>query len=280
MPDDMLNFGLPGSNGQPIIGHLHLPAGAGKAPVVLLAHGFTAWCDWGFLPQLAEELAAAGIGVIRFSFSHCGITGDGKLYDRPDLFEQDTFSYQVNDTLAIIAAVRDGKLPQADRLDPTRIGMIGHSRGGDTAILASGQTDALKAIITLGSPKQPMHDEEMRGRLRQEGRVAIHSDRTGQDLYVGRAIIDDIDAAGSRYDLLELLRRYRGAYMAVHCQGDKTIPVQDARDLAAAHVEGVTELVIFPRGSHTFNFRAGQRGKNRLLVKVTDKVKPFLLSQL
>src|SRR5690242_8403324 len=94
-------FELPGAEGEKIIGFLHLPAGERRVPVVLLAHGYTAWCGWGFLPGMASALANAGLGVLRFSFSHCGVTGEGKTYERPELFERDTFAFQVFDTMAI-----------------------------------------------------------------------------------------------------------------------------------------------------------------------------------
>jgi uncharacterized protein len=276
MSETAIPFSVIGAQQQPIHGFLHLPPGDGRVPTVLLAHGFKGWASYGFLPRMAEALSAAGFAVLRFSFSHCGITGDGSSFDRPDLFENDTFADQVADTLALLAAVSDGKLPAADRLDVGRLGMIGHSRGGVTAVLAAGQTEALKAIVTLAAPQRTLHDQHVRDQIRAMGRMPVTSTRTGQQLYVGRAVLDDIEAAGERYDLLKLLHRYRGAFMAVHCQGDDTVDAEAATNLAGAHDQGPTQLLILPGGGHTFDFRHGQTGSTELLETVIARVAEFL----
>jgi dienelactone hydrolase len=280
MSPTLIPFNLTGSQQQPIRGYLHLPPQEERAAVVLLAHGFKGWSGYGFLPRMAEALAQAGLAVLRFSFSHCGITGDGSTFDRPDLFERDTFADQIADTLALITALRDGKLPAADRLDAAQLGMVGHSRGGVTAILTSGQTDALKAIVTLAAPQRTLHDPHVRDQIRAMGRLPVVSSRTGQQLYMGRSILDDIEAAGDRYDLHQLLARYRGAYLAIHCEGDDTVGVEAARNLATWHTAGPTELLILPGGGHTFDFRHGQSGTTELLEAVTARVAAFGLKYL
>lgn len=268
-------FALAGAAEQTIRGYVHLPAGTAPGPVVLLAHGFKGFADYGFLPLLAGRLTETGTAVVRFSFSHCGITGDGETFDRPDLFEHDTFGRQVNDTLALIAAIRDGALPGGDRLDPERIGMIGHSRGGVTAILATGATDALMILVTLAAPAECLHDQALRAKILAEGRAPSPSGRTGEMLYVGRDFIDDLDCAGERYCLLKRLAGYGRPYMAVHGRADETVDYRAAERLAAAHAAGPTELLIVPDAGHTFDFRHGQTGSTEAFDRVSGAVIAF-----
>jgi len=272
----MSKFRLPGAGGEAIRGYLHVPIGEGKLPVVLLAHGFKGCADYGFLPRTAEHLAGAGLAVVRFSFSHCGIAENPDSFDRPDLFESDTFGHQISDVLALIEAVCHGRLPETDRLDGERIAMVGHSRGGVTAVLATGATDSLRALVVLSSPDQTLHDPTMRQQLRVLGRISSPSSRTGQQLFVGRAVVDDIDTAGDRYDLPALLGRYKRPLLAVHCQDDLTVPVAAAKRLAEAHTGGPTELLVLPGGSHTFGFAHGQKGSTATLDTVLAKITEFL----
>jgi len=274
------SFELPGAAGETIRGYVHTPVGQGRLPVVLLAHGFKGFADYGFLPLLADRMAAAGFAVVRFNFSHCGITEDPATFDRPDLFERDTYGNQIDDTLALVAAIHDGALPMAARMDGERVGMVGHSRGGVTAILATGATDALRVVVTLAAPDCPLHDGQMRALILAQGRVASPSGRTGEMLYVGRPFIEDIDAAGDRYDLLKLLASFPRPFMAAHGQADETVSFQAAERLAAAHTTGPTERVIVPGAGHTFDFKHGQSGSTPALDAVAAKVIAFLAEHL
>jgi len=273
-------FELDGAAGETIRGYVHLPAAAGPAAVVLLAHGFKGFADYGFLPLLAERIADTGRAVVRFSFSHCGITDETATFDRPDLFERDTFGNQIDDTLALIAATAAGRLPGADRLDGDRIGMVGHSRGGVTAVLATGATDAIRVVVTLSAPDRPLHDGQMRAQILAEGRIASPSGRTGEMLYVGRAFIEDLDAAGDRYDMVKLLGEFDRPFMAAHGQADETVDYHAAERLAAAHIHGPTRLTIVPAAGHTFDFKHGQAGSTEALDAVSAEVTAFLAKYL
>lgn len=280
MATSIERFRLPGAEGQTVRGYVHVPEATVRAPAVLLAHGFKGFADYGFLPLTTERLAEAGLAVVRFSFSHCGIEEDPNRFTRPDLFEADTFAHQVADVLALLRALQDGRLPHADRLDASRVGMVGHSRGGVTAILATGATSALRAVVTLASPDRTLHDETTRNTLRALGRMESPSSRTGDMLYIGRALIDDIDTAGEKYDLFRRLEQYPGAYLAVHCTCDATVPSEMASRLAAAHRHGPTELLLIDGGSHTFGFQHGQRDSTPQLDRMTERVAAFLREHL
>jgi fermentation-respiration switch protein FrsA (DUF1100 family) len=99
-------------------------------------------------------------------------------------------------------------------------------------------------------------------------------------LYVGRPFIDDLQAAGDRYDLLKLLARFHRPYMAVHGQGDETVACEAAEHLAGSHTTGPTELMIVPGAGHTFDFKHGQSGSTPALDAATVAVVAFLAEHL
>jgi hypothetical protein len=84
-------WSIEGSEGEPIIGNAHLPE-APPGGVVLVAHGFKGYKDYGMFPRIAESLANRGFIAHRFNFSHSGMTGAIETFERPDLFERDTWN--------------------------------------------------------------------------------------------------------------------------------------------------------------------------------------------
>ena len=106
-------FQLAGASGALIRGNLHLPVAgaAGRQPLLLVLHGFKGYQDYGFFPHLTQQLANAGFAAARFNFSHSGMDEDITTFGRPDLFEQDTWSKQLDDVQAVLAAAEVGRTP-------------------------------------------------------------------------------------------------------------------------------------------------------------------------
>ncbi|MCR9076980.1 MAG: hypothetical protein NXI07_13155, partial [bacterium] len=100
-------FTIINEHGLEILGDTHVPAGDPIACALLL-HGFKGYKDYGFIPLLAHDLCERGVLVHRFNFSTSGMTNDIETFARPDLFELDTWTRQVDDVRRVVRAVREG----------------------------------------------------------------------------------------------------------------------------------------------------------------------------
>src|SRR5690606_10531758 len=147
---------IPGSDDQHLVGDAHLPA-AHPSAVAILCDGFLGYNDYGLLPHLASALAQAGILACRFNFSHSGMTRRTATFERPDLFERDTWRKQACDLGAVVDALAAGGLPgTAGPLPP--LVLVGHSRGGVTCLLAAagrfraGRPPLPAGVITVAAP--------------------------------------------------------------------------------------------------------------------------------
>jgi len=250
------DWSLPGSGGEAILGNTHVPSGASRG-TVLLCHGFKGYKDYGFFPRLAQRCAEAGFVTHRFNFSHSGMTNRVETFERPDLFERDTWGRQIDDLLAVARAVQDGSLQRGEG------GSIwfGHSRGGITVLntaarIARGEADAAlmpTRIITAAAPSSPCRiPEQHRERLRQDGYMLSPSGRTGQALRVGADWLHEIEREGDRLNPCVSTATLDVPVLLIHGAEDPTVPVDEAHELHDASA-GDAELTIIPGAQHTFN---------------------------
>ena len=280
---DIRDWSIPGSDGQTIWGNTHLPPnGVSPLGTLILCHGFKGYKDYGFLPPLADAAAAKGFITHRFNFSHSGMTNNVDTFERPDLFERDTWSRQIQDLRAVIEADHSGVLPlpeTTDNREPTSnqndrdhrtmqgglpLFLFGHSRGGLTVLLTgatlydpsndhNGNPRPPKGIIAAASPDNAcrLGEDDIR-RLRQRGYVETHSSRTGQVLRIGKSWLEDYEYNRMQFDPCDAVMRIGCPILLVHGENDETIDIDCSRNLAAAAGERAY-LELISKATHTFN---------------------------
>jgi pimeloyl-ACP methyl ester carboxylesterase len=246
-------WSIEGSEGEPIIGNAHLPE-ARPGGVVLVAHGFKGYKDYGMFPRIAGALADRGFIAHRFNFSHSGMTGAVETFERPDLFERDTWNKQVFDLLAVIGAVDHGALE--GRGLPCVL--FGHSRGGVSSLLAAGRhaddlsLDRLAGVVTVAAPSScnPLSDQEA-DKLLNDGFLVSPSSRTGQALRLGKAFLTEQREDPAGHDLLALAGRITCPVLVAHGEKDPTVPAGCADQIAAACGQATVRIVA--GADHVFN---------------------------
>ena len=258
---------IDGADGQLIRGDASLPQAAPRPRprgVIFIAHGFKGYKDYGMFPRIASECAAAGFIAHRFNFSHSGMTNNLATFERPDLFEQDTFNKQVFDLRAVIDATSQGEI-EGQGLPYV---LFGHSRGGVTALLTAGRyaddpsflqlaaASRLRrpaGIITAAAPSScnPFSREEA-SLLLSEGFVVSASSRTSQQLRIGRAFLQEQLDDPPNHDLLSLVKRIRCPIIIIHGETDPTVPMRCADEIAQAAGKRAKVKVI-SSADHVFN---------------------------
>ncbi len=252
MPN-ITDWSIPGYEDHPILGNTHAPDGGPDSAigVLIIAHGFKGYKDYGFFPQLAEAAAQAGLIAHRLNFSHSGMTNHIDTFEKPDLFERDTWRKQSADLNRVIGAVRGGTIAGASK----PIVVFGHSRGGVTTLLTAGDpgvSESLAGVITAAAPSACSRlDPETIDMLRRAGKVASPSSRTGQTLYVGRIWQDEIDEDPAWHDPRRAIADIKCPVMLIHGTDDTTVPLSEAEELHAARPDA--KYTIIPGAGHTFN---------------------------
>ena len=276
------SFQVPGAEGELIRGNMHLPFDdpGGGLPLLLILHGFKGYKDYGFFPYLTQQLADAGLAAVRFNFSHSGIDDDPSTFGRPDLFERDSWSNQLTDVQAVLAAAEAGALPHAERADLSRLAVMGHSRGGVVALLTAGSDRRTKAVVSLSAPSSADNlTGEQKQAIRQRGYIVSPSSRTGQELRIGCAGLEDLDQNAARLDLPAALGRIDAPLMIVHGATDASVPPACAEAIATAY-PGRPEMLILDGASHTFNCVNPFTGPSPALNELIAAVSAFLAEHL
>jgi len=223
------------------VGNLHLPAGDGPWPVVVLIHGgFWRWgWDRTLMTPLARDLQARGIAAWNVDYRRVGQEGGGWP-----------------GTLDDVAAAADA-VEGLDAVDPGRVVAVGHSAGGHLALwlaarhrLAAGLPGASPRVSVRGAVSQAGVADLVRGAAENLG------DGACQALIGGPA--DELPeryAAASPAALLPI----GVPLLLVHGDGDDIVPPSQSHVFArAARAAGDdVEVVDVPDADHFDVVEAG-----------------------
>ena len=130
------------STGPNLAGVIEVPEGAVRGWGVF-SHGFTLGKDSPAAARICKQLAADGIGMLRFDALGLGGSegdwGDG------------SFTVKVDD---IVKACQF----MAERATPAGI-LVGHSWGGAAVLAAARQSPGVRSVVTVAAPVDPRHVE-------------------------------------------------------------------------------------------------------------------------
>lgn len=275
-------FTLTSSEGAVLHGLLDLPDHRPEPqPTIVVAHGFKGFMEWGFFTPLAELLASRGLAVVRFNFSGTGVLpGEDRVSDL-EAFRRNTPSRERDELLTILGAL--GKTIAPGRIDPNRIGLFGHSRGGGAALLASAHApwnERLRALVTWAAVAT--YDRiglEEKTEWRRRGEVIIVNGRTGQELPIGVELLDDLERNAESLDLEKAAAARRAPWLILHGTEDPTVPIAEARRLKATAAD-LCRLHEIEGAGHTFGAVHPFSGPTRNLIEAMNATQTWFRRHL
>jgi pimeloyl-ACP methyl ester carboxylesterase len=236
--------------GKPLIvrGEAYHPeTSSSTGRTVVICHGFKGFAHWAFFPYLARELAEAGIRAITFDLSGSGVGPDRENFGQLEEFMTNTFTQELTDLEQVIAEAH------RQRWIDNGFGLFGHSRGGGMAILHAADDANVKALVTWAAISSAFRwsDSEVAA-WRQRGYTDIHNSRTGQNMRLGTAILDEVELLGkTKLDIPAAARRIAVPWLIVHGDADETVPLREAESLNDLS-SGRATLWKVEGGTHTF----------------------------
>ncbi|MFK7970021.1 MAG: alpha/beta hydrolase family protein [Bacteroidia bacterium] len=235
--------------------HADLYGPAKGRPMVLYAHGFKGFKDWGFVPFAGEFFAKNGFSFVAFNFSHNGIGPDMESFTEEDAFAKNTYSLEVEELGEMIMLCAEGEIAgkQANR----RLGLIGHSRGGGIALLAAQKSPEVAAVTTwAGISTVDRMEKPAYEKWRQQGFFEVVNSRTGQTLHMGMDMLRDIEKNGkSALNIPSATKHLGRPLLMLHGSNDTSVRFYEAEMLNIYADPIRSEMRLVADADHTFGVK-------------------------
>jgi dienelactone hydrolase len=244
-------------------------------PAVLVVHGFKGFKDWGMFPPLADRLARAGFTAVSFNLSGSGVDDAGE-FSLIDQFGRNTFTAELQDLRRVADALSGGELGV---VEPSALGVIGHSRGGGVAVLHAARDHRISALVTWASIcRVNRWSAQQQVAWRAEGHIGVQNARTGQVLPLYTDVLDDIAQNADTLDIEAAAGRITVPWLIIHGTADESVGFDEAEALRSASRSA--KLLPVNGGGHTFGAVHPWRSTTPQLEQVFDATLSWFASHL
>ncbi len=248
------NLTWKGSRERPIVMDVLWNEGEKKLPVVILAHGYKGFKDWGAWNLVAKKFSDAGFLFIKFNFSYNGGTLEQPI-DFPDLqaFGENNYSTEVADFKRVIDFVHQSNIVPRDRVDLSDITIIGHSRGGGMAILTADQDERVDKLITLASIcdlERRRPTGEALAEFKRTGVIHVKNSRTNQMMPHFYQMHEDYVTNSDKLNVKKAAEGISIPWLIIHGTSDTSVPYSEAEELKESNKEA--RLVSIENANHVF----------------------------
>jgi pimeloyl-ACP methyl ester carboxylesterase len=246
------------SEGLPIKWDLYSPiSGTSRDfPVIIFLHGFKGFKDWGPFPDACEDLARSGFGVVAMNFSLNGIGENRTEFDRPDLFERQTFTQDLDDIKRVITAIQNGEITDSHaHLNTDVIGLVGHSRGGHVAVAAASEFESVQCLVTWGAVADYLEfwTDKMKKDWEDQGYTEVTNSRTGQVMKLDKLVYDDAVENADQVIAIRRVEELRIPSLFIHGRDDESVPYTNSENLHIKCAAKDKELRLIAKTGHTFD---------------------------
>ncbi|MBX2985183.1 MAG: alpha/beta fold hydrolase [Bacteroidia bacterium] len=274
------NVRVKGAEGKIILLDLFIPKGNQRFPLLVFVHGFKGFKDWGHFNWLAEQFMQYGIAFCKFNFSHGGVNPDNPT-DITDFetFGQNNYSKEIKDLGLVLDYLQNCE--QKSRLETGNISVVGHSRGGATAVLRAVEDNRIKKLILWASPFnlgrlfRPATIEQ----LEKEGKVWVENKRTGDVYPLYKQFYDDFMKNKDRLDIPKNILKISIPILLIHGDKDETVDLSESEQYYDAIPHSI--LIRMDGAGHTFGathpFDLDTCNDIEMLNEVVENTAEFIL---
>lgn len=227
----------------------------GKQPLIVFAHGFKGFKDWGHFNLIAEEFAKEGYAFCKLNFSHNGTTPEFPC-DFIDLeaFGHNNFTKELLDLDSLFTYTQSEKFQKEfPFIQPSSLYLIGHSKGGSTSIICSHKDKRVTKLISWAAVANIVtrYSFDEIGVWKKEGVQYIFNSRTNQQMPLYYQLAEDVLNHQSDYDIPSIVPQIDIPWLILHGENDETVSIEEAHLLHQKQPKST--LGIIKGGDHTFN---------------------------
>lgn len=263
----------------PIYGDLRIPESSGEKPLAVFCHGFKGFKNWGGWQYAMDNICDAGFSVIALNFSHNGIGADLENFTELEKFAENTIGKELEDLNNLFSEIKSGEeFPELEWNG--KAGLIGHSRGGGTAILFASRNPAINSLVTLASIGSFDHYLVRAEEWRANGYIEFENARTNQMMRMNVGFLEDLEHFREERDIMSAESKLNVPHLIIHGEKDEAVPVDHARKLIEKAQNRESKLEIIPGGMHTFGqthpFRRNSSRFDSVIQKTIEWFQTYL----
>ena len=209
----------------------------GKRPVVIYAHGFNGFKDWGNFDLVAAKFAEAGFAFVKFNFSHNGATpAQPTEFTDLEAFGRNNYSIELHDLNAIIDWICSPLNNYQQVFDTTKLSLIGHSMGGGIVLLQAAADNRVRKVATwagVSECKTPWGDwpAEKLEKWKGIGVQYYTNSRTKQEMPMYYQLYEDYQTNADKLDIQKAISSLKIPVLLCHGALDAAVPIEKAYQL-------------------------------------------------
>jgi dipeptidyl aminopeptidase/acylaminoacyl peptidase len=217
-----------------------IPRSRKRFPCAVLSHGLVSSKESSKYMALSERFAEAGIASCRFDYHGCGESGGN--------IEDTTLSIRLDNLSAVVEYVLSHS-----SVDPQRVGIIGSSFGGSTALLKAARDERIRCLSLWATPYL----------------LENKDDSTISEIAFKETIFTDFQS----YDLLgEAKKVYKT--LVIHGEADEVVPCTEGKAIYR-HLSKPKAIEVIKGGDHIFSAEAH---RNKAITLTLNWFRRYLIS--
>lgn len=225
------------------------PEAAEKLPLIIFAHGYKGYKDWGAWNLMAEKFAKAGFFFVKFNFSHNGTTVENPTeFSDLEAFGHNNFSKEMSDYDEVI-----NFFSKNPNVDPEKILLIGHSRGGGISLIKASEDERVKLLVSLAGVSNFKYRFPSQQRFedwKNSGVMFSENKRTHQQMPHYFQFYEDFENNETRFDIQHAAQHFLKPLLVI--QGTNDDAVKDKEAFLLNEWCKTSELILLENANHTF----------------------------
>ncbi len=243
------NIIIENSETRDFLADTYYPESEQKLPLVIFAHGYKGYKDWGAWDLMAKKFAALGFFFVKFNFSHNGTTIEQpKDFADLEAFGNNNFSKEMLDYDEVLNHFRNHS-----KVDQEKVSIIGHSRGGGITVIKGFEDERVKVLVALAAVSNFKYRFPSQDRFedwKTEGVMYSENKRTHQQMPHYFQFFEDFEKNEKRFDIQYAAQHLEKPFLIV--QGTNDDAVKDKEAFLLNEWCKTSELVFIENANHTF----------------------------
>ena len=248
------NLIIEGKHNKPIVADLIFKDDGKPKPIVIFAHGYKGFKDWGAWDVMGEKIAEEGFFFVKFNFSHNGTDPENLTeFLNIEAFGDNNYIKELDDLQSVLDWLLLPDFKFAKQLKPDDISLIGHSRGGGIVLIKAAEEKRITKLITLASVSDfgsRFPEGKALEAWEKKGVQYIVNTRTGQQLPHHYQFYKNFKENKERLNIKKAAKKLEIPHLIAHGSNDTSVSIGEAGNLF--EWSPAPKLLLVENADHVF----------------------------